>query len=65
MDGLYDDLPVLIVKEWSDINQKLLNNTIQEFREKTVNNQYNIQKVKLEYWKRQIYAKSTRERYGN
>ena len=60
LDGLYDDLPVLIVKEWSDINQKLLNNTIQEFREKTVNNQYNIQKVKLEYWKKQIYAKSTR-----
>lgn len=47
---LYNDLPVLIVKEWNEISQELLNNTITEFKRKFKNNEYNMDKIKLSYW---------------
>lgn len=43
---LFEDLPVLIVDEWSDITQELLDNTIQDFKTKT----FNYDKLKLSYW---------------
>ena len=46
IDILYDDLPVLIVKEWSDINNKLLQSTIHTFK----NKQFNYNKLNLVYW---------------
>jgi hypothetical protein len=46
IDGLYDDLPVLIVNNWSDINKELLDKTIEEFKNKTFNND----KLTLAYW---------------
>jgi len=46
IDILYDDLPVLIVKEWSDINNELLQSTIDIFK----NKQFNYNKLNLEYW---------------
>jgi hypothetical protein len=49
---LFNDLPVLIVNEWSDINEQLLINTIEEFKNKT----FNMEKVKLEYWKNKIFS---------
>lgn len=41
LDPLYKDLPVLIVEDWSDINEELL-----------VNYKYdnNLEKIKLNYW---------------
>ena len=47
LDILYKDLPVLIVKNWYDINEELLNNTIGEFK----NKRFNYDKLTLEYWK--------------
>ena len=47
LDILYKDLPVLIVKNWYDINEELLKNTIGEFKNKT----FNYDKLTLEYWK--------------
>ena len=44
--NLFKDLPVLIVNEWSDITQELLDNTIQDFKTKT----FNYDKLKLSYW---------------
>lgn len=52
IDILYDDLPVLIVNEWSDITQELLNNTLKLFSEKT----FNYGKITLKYWLEQIYG---------
>jgi hypothetical protein len=43
---LFEDLPVLIVNNWSDITQELLENTIQDFKTKT----FNYDKIKLNYW---------------
>lgn len=55
IDGLYEDLPVLIVNNWSDINKELLDSTIQSFK----NRQLNYEKLKLSYWIDMIYNSST------
>ena len=46
LDPLFEDLPVLIIKSWTDITQELLNNTVQEYKTK----QFNLEKLKLNYW---------------
>jgi hypothetical protein len=43
---MFEDLPVLIVDNWSDINQNLLQKTIEEFRAK----EFNYGKLTLSYW---------------
>ena len=50
LDSLYDDLPILIVKEWSDVTQELLNKIIEEYKTK----QFNLEKLKLNYWIKKI-----------
>lgn len=50
IDNLYKDLPVLIVKNWEDIDKNLLNNTIYIFKKKVENNEFNMEKIKLNYW---------------
>jgi hypothetical protein len=50
IDNLYQGLPVLIVTNWSDINTNLLNNTISEFKKKYENNEFNMEKLQLNYW---------------
>jgi hypothetical protein len=46
IDSLYEDLPVLIVNNWSDVSKELLENTIKEFKNKT----FNYDKLLLKYW---------------
>ena len=46
IDDLYTDLPVLIVNQWSDVNENLLSNTIENFKNKT----FNYEKLTLKYW---------------
>lgn len=46
IDNLYDDLPVLVVDEWNDINDKLLYKTIYEFS----NRSFNMEKLTMNYW---------------
>jgi hypothetical protein len=46
IDALYDDLPVLILNNWSDLNQDLLDNTIECFKIKT----FNYEKLTLKFW---------------
>ena len=43
---MYEDLPVLIVNEWSEINEKLLNDVIEKFK----TTQFNYNKLSLKYW---------------
>ena len=50
IDDLYDDLPVLIVESWTDINTKLLYNTIELFKSKT----FDVRKLEIQYWKDKI-----------
>lgn len=50
IDDLYNDLPVLIVDDWKNINLELLENTINKFKVKFENNEFKIEKLKLKYW---------------
>ena len=50
LDSLYDNLPVLIVNEWKDVCNKLLNKTIEEFKDKEKNGKFNYEKLTLKYW---------------
>jgi hypothetical protein len=47
---LFEDLPVLIVNDWSEITEELLEETIDKFKEKT----FNYEKLTLEYWRNRI-----------
>jgi hypothetical protein len=46
LDPLFEGLPVLIVKRWSDVNMKLLENTKQKFKDSFTD----IEHLKLSYW---------------
>lgn len=48
---MFEDLPVLIVNDWKEINQELLDNTIELFKNKT----FHYDKLTLEYWKQQVF----------
>jgi hypothetical protein len=47
---MFKNLPVLIVNEWTDITQELLDKTIQEFQSQ----EFNYEKLTLQYWTSQI-----------
>jgi len=53
LDCLYKDLPVLILNEWTELNQALLDLTLTEFKDK----QFNLDKITLAYWKAKIRSK--------
>ena len=53
LDVLYEELPVLIVKEWSDVSNILLKSTVKEFS----NKKFNYDKLLLKYWMDKINDK--------
>ena len=73
IDELYKDLPVLVLKSWDEIDEKLLHDFYCEYKNKICNNEYNLQKLHLEYWIKKIEEKTTVNRrekvhfitYGN
>ena len=54
IDSLFEDLPVLIVKDWSDVTPKLLENTMKEFKKKEKNGAFDYKKLTLKYWVNKI-----------
>lgn len=54
IDKLYNDLPVLIVREWSDINLELLTKTVEDFKIKHLQEFFNYDKLSLNYWMNKI-----------
>lgn len=50
-EEIYEDLPVLIVDNWSDVTKELLLNTIENFKNKI----FNYEKLTLKYWVDKIY----------
>lgn len=46
LDPLYEDLPVLIVNSWGEVNEEFLNKKYEEMMAK----KYNIEKLFMEYW---------------
>lgn len=53
LDPVFNDLPVLIVKEWSDINEDLLQTTINDFK----NKEFKYDRLLLSYWVNLINSK--------
>jgi hypothetical protein len=49
--SLFEDLPVLIVDEWSEITQALLDKTLFDFS----NKEFNMNKLSLRYWTDKIH----------
>lgn len=48
-----EDLPVLFVEKWEDINESFLNEKFEIFKRKT----FKLEKLKLSYWKKYIKSK--------
>ena len=46
LDGLYKDLPVLIVNSWKEVTQEVLDKTLEDFKNKT----FNYERLSLMYW---------------
>ena len=57
LDILYQDLPVLIVNDWKDVSIELLKRTVEEFKEKDKNGEFNYNKLNLNYWIAKINKK--------
>jgi hypothetical protein len=53
IDELYKELPVLIVNNWFEVNEDLLEKTIEKFKNMT----FNFDKLKLDYWVKLFYSK--------
>ena len=51
----YENLPVLIINNWSDITPELLEDTYHLFQKRY----YNIHILKLEYWKERMLSRIT------
>jgi hypothetical protein len=52
IDPLFDELPVWIVKEWSDVTADAMRIKIEEFR----NRNFNYDKLTVGYWKSKIVS---------
>jgi hypothetical protein len=46
MDPMYEDLPVLIINQWTDINEAFLHEQYQKLNQ----GQYNLYKLDMQYW---------------
>lgn len=53
IDSVFDDLPVLIVQDWSDVTKELLDFTIKSYS----NQNFNYNKLTLQYWMDLIRSK--------
>jgi hypothetical protein len=53
LDIIYEDLPVLIINDWTDINAKLLEDTLVFF----TNKKFNYDKLKMDYWIKLVNSK--------
>lgn len=50
IDAVYEKLPVLIVKDWSEVTQALLDSTVEEFSKK----EFDMDRLLLSYWVNEI-----------
>jgi hypothetical protein len=55
LDSMYDGLPVLIVDDWKDITIKLLQNTVDNYKDRP----FIYEKLLLSYWMNKIHSSRT------
>jgi hypothetical protein len=53
LDELFEDLPVVILQNWKQLNEDLLNQKLHEFK----NKRWNWDKLNFSYWKKLILSK--------
>ena len=58
LDPIYSDLPVLIIKDWSEITQPFLESAIETFKIKHQNGEFNYEKLTKKYWSLLIQQKN-------
>jgi hypothetical protein len=61
MNPLFDDLPVLIVNNWTEVTQELLDLTIDKFKNKI----FNYDKLLLRYWVNKINSYKQNKKQEN
>lgn len=54
LNPLFENLPVLIIDDWGQITQKLLDDTIKKFHSAIKNCKIQFAKLSLNYWKQKI-----------
>ena len=57
IDKLYKDLPVVIVKDWNEINKEFLEEQYELYLQNMKNNKYNMEKLHLNYWSNKFEKK--------
>ena len=57
LDELYEELPIVVVNDWNEINEDFLERKYAEITEKKLRNAYNMDKLHLEYWTKTIQTK--------
>jgi hypothetical protein len=50
LDDMFEGLPVLIVKSWTDITKELLDSTLLDYKHRN----FNMEKLELKYWLNRI-----------
>ena len=50
INELYEDLPVLIINDWSELSEQLLEKTWEDYKDK----EWNFEKLNLNYWFKQF-----------
>lgn len=58
IDALFDNLPVMIVDKWSDVTLGSLTKFWEKYEQKKKANEYDYEKLTIEYWRAKILAKS-------
>jgi len=54
ISDLYKDLPIVVVKNWNEINETFLVNKYVEINEKKKRGVYQMEKIELNYWLKKI-----------
>jgi len=54
IDCLFEDLPVIIIKDWNKITKEFLSEKYDKILSKQLNNKYNFEKLYIDYWVNKI-----------
>ena len=50
IDEIYNELPVLVIKDWNELSVKLLNNKFEEINKLRGEKMYNFERLYIKYW---------------
>jgi hypothetical protein len=59
IDKVFEDLPVLIVKDWSEITHEFLKQSYDDITKNKRNGKYDMNKLTLDYWMNKIKSKAS------